>query len=62
MAAVVGNELSRTYNWHGKKGKKAFKDLQLAKIVYGKQWITESLAVKCAQGLNKIFHAAVSEI
>jgi hypothetical protein len=35
MAAVMGNELSRTYNWHGKKGKKAFKDLQLAKVVYG---------------------------
>lgn len=35
MGAVIGNELAKQYNWHGKKHKKSFKDLQLAKVVYG---------------------------
>lgn len=36
MSAVIGNELAKLYNWHGKKKKKSFKDLQLAKAVYCK--------------------------
>jgi Domain of unknown function (DUF4806) len=36
MSAVIGNDLAKLYNWHGKKKKKAFKDLQLAKVVYCK--------------------------
>jgi hypothetical protein len=36
MGTVMGNNLAKEYNYHGKKSKKPFKDLQLAKVVYGK--------------------------
>lgn len=36
MGAVIGNDCAKLYNWYGKKGKKKFADLQLAKVVYCK--------------------------
>jgi len=36
MGAVIGNDCAKLYIWHGKKGKKKFADLQLAKVVYCK--------------------------
>jgi hypothetical protein len=36
MAEVIGPSLSKTLNWHGKKGKRGFKTLELSKVVFGK--------------------------
>jgi hypothetical protein len=34
MAAVVGPNLAKKFNWYGKKGKRSFKALELASIVF----------------------------
>ena len=36
MAAVFGPTLSKLFNWHGKKKKRAFKNLELANVVFSK--------------------------
>lgn len=36
MAEVIGASLSKTFSWHGKKGKRGFKTLELSKVVFGK--------------------------
>jgi len=35
LSASVSNELARLFNWNGMKGKRAFKKLELAKVVFG---------------------------
>jgi hypothetical protein len=36
MTELVGPKLARLFNWHGKKGKRAFKRLELSSVVFGK--------------------------
>lgn len=35
MAATFTAKLAQQFNWHGKKGKKSFKSLELRKIMFG---------------------------
>jgi hypothetical protein len=49
----MGPNLSRKFNWMGKKGKRPFKDLELSKVVFGKfsiysHSIIIMLAYKCS--------------
>lgn len=35
MIAVFGPALSKLFNWYGKKGKAACKDLEVAQVIFG---------------------------
>ena len=35
LSATIGNGLARQFNWNGMKGKKAFKNLELCKVIFG---------------------------
>jgi len=43
LSASVSNELARLFNWNGMKGKRAFKKLELAKVVFGMVLLTMTL-------------------
>lgn len=36
LAATIGNSVARMFNWNGMKNKRAFKNLQLCNVVFGK--------------------------
>jgi len=36
LGATIGNGLARRFNWNGMKGKSAFKNLELSKVIFGK--------------------------
>ena len=55
LAATVGNNLARMFNWNGLKDKKAFKKLELCNVIYGiKAIFFVSLTTACHFGL--IYH------
>ena len=39
MAAVFGPALSKLFNWFGKKGKAACKDLKIAQVMFGENGV-----------------------
>lgn len=35
LHATMGNEVAKLHNWNGMKGKKALKNLELSKVMFG---------------------------
>ena len=35
LHATIGNEVAKLHNWNGMKGKKALKNLELSKVMFG---------------------------